>query len=189
MNPNKKYRRCKFCKTLGHYRSTCPIERNDPKLKFWISVIQYSRLEINCLLNMVSRWGRIEQLQTEVIKLYLTRCYGGKKIDYLHYRFLERLSNMLMNVKYLPFKAIEFSNWVPEYDQIMRLIQIFTTNKVLRSTSIEFTFNYRSFELEQNILNMLLTIKGYMFSIERKPYMHVRRYPITKIIINKISKL
>ena len=37
MNPNKKYRRCKFCKTVGHYRSTCPIERNTRNLSFGLT--------------------------------------------------------------------------------------------------------------------------------------------------------
>lgn len=189
MKPNKKHRRCKLCKTVGHYSSACPIEM-DNTVTLWMGTdCCKSRLQI-CLINMVSRWSVDVHLREprSMMGLCITKCRNEEKND----RFLERLYNMLMNVRQQPFRKLEFRNWVPKYDQFMRLIQIFTTNTILQSTSIEFSFQRATLfpkTLEQSILNMLLTIKGYIFSIKRTRCMQERRYPISKIIINQISKV
>lgn len=179
--PNKKHRRCGICRNLGHNRTTCPT-KHGRLLYLCIGLMQHSQLQINCLLDMITRWNKVVvTIQPEEIQLDLIHSSDEK----VNSHFLERLSNMLMNTRQQPFKQIRFKNWFPKYDEFIRFIEIFNTNTILQPPSLLVEINRWNSKLEQYILNMLLSIKNYTFSIKLKKW---KRWPGlgTRLIIKQI---
>jgi hypothetical protein len=90
-----------------------------------------------------------------------------------------------MNTRQQPFKQIRFKNWFPKYDEFIRFIEIFNTNTILQPPSLLVEINRWNSKLDQYILNMLLSIKNYTFSIKLKKW---KRWPGlgTRLIIKQI---